>query len=137
VPPSSYKVPRIVEVIGGKRKVERVRTKVLESVEADLSNPPNFFNNYLVGNLASGSAVDIKDTRANKISMNDDGTLIYASGEAGTHVVGVNGPLLTKEDFRPDRPGISVECIRDNDLIVQDPVTNDLYRLDGILGLER
>ena len=44
---------------------------------------------------------------------------------------------MTKEDFRADRPGNMVECIRNDDLIIQDPVSNDLYKLDGILGLER
>lgn len=44
---------------------------------------------------------------------------------------------MTKEDFRADRPGVMVECIRNDDLIIQDPVSNDLYKLDGILGLER
>ena len=109
----------------------------MEQVEADLTNPPRFFNNHKVGSLPQGTALDLGETQANKLSMNDDGTLIYATGNSGTHVVGVNGPLLTKEDFRADRPGTTVECIRNNDLIIQDPGSNDLYRLDGILGLER
>lgn len=136
-PPSSYKTPTQIEVIGGKKKVSRTRAKIVESVEADLSNPPQFFNNYQVGTLAGKTALDLGDTMANKLSMNDDGTLIYATGIGGTHVVGVNGPMLSKEDFRADRPGTTVECIRENDLIIQDPGSNDLYRLDGILGLER
>lgn len=114
-----------------------MRAKVVEMVEADLSNPPAFFNNHLVGSLANKTALDLKDPLANELSMNDDGTLIYATGLGGTHVVGVNGPMLTKEDFRPDRPGNMVECIRNDDLIIQDPMSNDLYKLDGILGLER
>ena len=87
-------------------------------MEADLSNPPAFFNNHLVGSLPNKTAVDLGETKANKLSMNDDGTLIYATGLGGSHVVGINGPMLTKEDFRADRPGISVECIRNTDLII-------------------
>jgi hypothetical protein len=136
-PPSSYKTPTMIEVIGGKKKISRTHAKIVETVEADLSNPPQFFNNHVVGSLPKGTALDLGETMANKLSMNDDGTLIYATGSGGTHVVGVNGPLLTKEDYRADRPGTTVECIRENDLIIQDPASNDLYRLDGILGLER
>lgn len=69
-----------------------MRAKVVEMLEADLSNPPAFFNNHLVGSMANKTALDLRDPQANELSMNDDGTLIYATGLGGTHVVGVNGP---------------------------------------------
>ena len=92
IPPSGYKTPQKIEVLGAKVRTQRVRTKVVEMLEADLSNPAGFFNNNLVGTLANKSALDLRDPNANELSMNDDGTLIYATGLGGTHVVGVNGP---------------------------------------------
>jgi hypothetical protein len=61
IPPSGYKTPRKIEVIGAKVRTQRMRSKIVELPEADLSNPTGFFNNHLVGSVANKTALDLRD----------------------------------------------------------------------------
>lgn len=131
VPPSSYKTPEQVNVVQAEKIAKREVTKIKEVVDTDLSNKDQFFRNY----NTAGQGLDVGDVDANKLSMNDLGTTIYASGLNGTSVVGVNGPNLSKLGTTDtQRPSTTVECVRDNHVVLQQPNSNDLYLVDEDLN---
>lgn len=131
LPPKSYKIPQRINVIPPERTARREVTKITEVLDADISDRDYFFNNY----QTQGAGLDIGDTLANKISMNDEGTTIYASGLNGTSVVGVNGPNLTKlGPTEVERPSTTVECVRDGHVILQEPNSNNLFLVDRDLN---
>lgn len=129
--PKSYKTPEIVNVLQPEKTARREVTKITEVLDTDVSDRAGFFNN----NQTVGTGLDINDTMANKLSMNDEGTTIYASGLNGTSVVGVNGPNLTKlGPTDTDRPSTTVECVRDGHVVLQEPNSNDLFLVDRDLN---
>jgi hypothetical protein len=58
----------------------------IEMSDIDIGNKVDFFKYY----RPAGSA-DMLETSANKLSMNDGGTTIYATGINGTHTLDVLG----------------------------------------------
>lgn len=129
--PKSYKTPQLISVIPPERTKRREVTKITEVLDADLTDRGNFFGNY----ATAGTGLDLQDPLANKLSMNDEGTTIYASGLNGTSVIGVNGPNLTKlGPTDVDRPSTTVECVRDGHVILQEPNSNDLFLVDRDLN---
>lgn len=131
VPPSSYKKPERVNVVQAEKIAKREVTKIKEVVDTDLSNKDQFFRNY----QTAGQGLDVGDVDANKLSMNDLGTTIYASGMNGTSVVGVNGPNLSKlGNTDTERPSTTVECVRDDHVVLQQPNSNDLILVDQDLN---
>lgn len=81
-PPRVYKKPKLMEVIQPKPfKERRFMPKVEEITDVDILSKPDFFNNYQV----AGVGLDINDTLANKLSLDDFGETLYATGAQRDH----------------------------------------------------
>lgn len=64
--------------------------------------------------------------------MNDSGTLLYATGINSTHSLNVRGDSLDLAmPPRFDLKGCNIECVRNNDLFVQELNSNNLNHLDS------
>lgn len=59
--------------------------------------------------------------------MNEEGNRLYAAGDNGSHVINVNGPNLKRSDLsRLDKRSTTVEVVNGNNVITQEPNTNQL-----------
>lgn len=129
IPPKIYKKPQFMEVIRPRPfKERRYMPKVEETTDVDILNIPQFFNNY----EAVGLGLDVEDTSANKLSLDDFGETLYATGVNATHVISVtnNGANLFLKDQRLDRESTTVKCVRDGHVVLQEPNTNKVYLVD-------
>lgn len=130
-PPTTYKKPQYMEVVKPRPLRERrFMPKVEEITDVDIINIPKFFNNY----ETVGEGLDIEDTLANKLSMDDFGETLYATGLNGTTVLAVDGANFEPLDQRRDRSSITVECVRDGQVILQEPNSNKIYLTDKDLN---
>lgn len=130
-PPKRYKKPKITEVISSTPIAKRIMPKVSETTDIEILSKPAFFNNY----QTSGAALDIEDPGQNKLSMNDAGDTLYASGKNGTSVINVDGVNMQLDNVRTDRNSTTVECVRDNQVILQEPNSNDLFLVTKDLNM--
>jgi hypothetical protein len=105
--------------------------KVPETTDMTILNKGAFFENHAV----TGYGLDMEDTLANKLSLDDYGNTLYATGVNGTHVVNVDGPNMQKVGpVRPDMKSTTVECVRDGCFILQEPNTNNVYLSDASMN---
>jgi hypothetical protein len=129
--PKSYKKPELIPVIQPAPVVKREVVKLNEISDIDMGNKVDFFANQ----KTDGVGLDINDTRANKLSMNDAGNTIYATGSSGTHVLDVNGPVLSPvSGLNIDRKSTTAECVRDGHVVLQEPNSNNLFLMDRDLN---
>lgn len=70
----------------------------------------------------------------NKLSMNEIGDTIYASGPNGSQIVNVDGPNLTPVSGQiVGKPSLTAKTVNNSGVVLQEPNTNDLVLNDPSL----
>lgn len=67
-----------------------------------------------------------------KLTLNSLADRLYLTGKKGTQILQCerSGRSHMFQENRKDKAGCMISCNRDNDILIQDPATNDLVHLD-------
>jgi hypothetical protein len=110
-PPKSYKKPKVVPVIVPKRKRVDKKVRFAEIPDSRIGLNGTSGNGKQIGgtdadkgafwnSFKPAGAIDLGDTKANKLALNSAGDTLYATGLGGTHVVPVtSNPSLNYTNY--------------------------------------